>query len=99
MIKVTESIVATTGENITLTCEASGYPPPFISWMRNLEPISTDSRYSLSSKNGLGTLQIQNAQVVDGGDYNCVIVSTLYGTTVVQPSVRVDIIRGKCTDQ
>ena len=66
-----------------------------MTWIKNLQPIPVNSRYSLSSENGLGTLHIQDARVIDEGDYNCLIVSNLHGTIVVQPSVRVEIVNGK----
>lgn len=84
------------GKNITLKCEADGYPPPFVTWRKNLQQISVNSRYSFSSENGFGSLVIKNVQVLDAGNYSCVIVSNLYGSIVVEPSVKVDVIDGEC---
>ncbi len=52
-------IVAAVGENITLTCEANGSPASFITWRKNLQSLPLDTRYVVSSKNGVGTLTVQ----------------------------------------
>ncbi len=47
------------GGNVTLACEVDGSPPPFITWRKDLQPLPADPRYSISSKDGVGTLTIR----------------------------------------
>ena len=95
-MQVSPNISADVGEDVTLTCEAKGYPPPFITWLRNLRPLYQDSRYSLTSYYGYGMLHISKARVSDEGVYNCVVVSSLHGSTIAQPAISVTINDGRC---
>lgn len=97
MVKISENISVNVGEDITLMCEADGYPPPFISWLHDLGPLYDSPRYALDTYYGYGTLRINNAQVSDSGTYNCVIITGLYGLTLVQPAISVTVDNGKLT--
>ncbi|XP_039268950.2 hemicentin-1-like [Styela clava] len=57
------------GEDITLTCYASGDPPPTITWLKNGVLIKDGGRFSISDS---GTfLTINNAAQSDRGQYTC----------------------------
>jgi hypothetical protein len=95
IIRISTNVSVNVDEDITLTCEARGYPPPFITWLRNLKPIYHDSRYALTSHHGYGVLRISKARLSDEGMYACVVVSRLYGSATVQPAISVTINDGK----
>ena len=79
------------GEDVTLSCEATSYPPPFITWLRNFEPLYHNPRYSLVSYYGYGMLTVREAQASDAGLYSCVVVTGLHGSTVVQPAISLTV--------
>lgn len=95
MVKVSTNLSVDVGEDITLTCEAKGYPPPFITWLRNFGPLYHDPRYTLTSNYGYGMLHINEARISDVGLYSCVVVANLYGSTVVEPTISVTVNDGK----
>ncbi len=86
---------ATKGDTVTLTCTSRGYPPPFVSWRRNLEPIRANPRYHLVSSGGVGTLTIDNVQSGDTGDYLCELQSRLYGTIISEEIATVTVFDGE----
>ncbi len=92
---VPRELVVKPGGNITLSCGAMGYPPAFITWQRNLEPIPRNSRYSLTSRDGYSLLHIRDASLEDAGRYYCQVVSTLYGSAILKDSVRVQVLDSK----
>ena len=94
-VQVSTNVSVDIGEDVTLTCEAKGYPPPFITWLRNLRPLYHDSRYTLTSYYGYGVLHISKARISDEGMYSCVVVSGLYGSTIVQPAISVTVNDGR----
>ena len=57
------------GENITLSCNATGNPEPSISWVKNGFPINSNSRISFSQDNK--QLTITNISRTDSGEYQC----------------------------
>ena len=83
------------GDTITLTCDAIGYPPPFVTWRKNLQPIQRNCRYNLTSRNGFGVLRIRDAGLGDAGEYHCEVVSELHGSQLVLPSIQVQVNDGK----
>ena len=63
----------TEGENVILSCNATGNPVPTISWNRNGSPIDTSgnsSRISFSADKK--QLTITNVNRTDSGEYRCV---------------------------
>uniref|UniRef100_A0A3B5LKZ5 Hemicentin 1 n=1 Tax=Xiphophorus couchianus TaxID=32473 RepID=A0A3B5LKZ5_9TELE len=93
------TIVGVTPENVTvvvnnfvsLTCEASGFPPPTLSWLNDRGPIQPKSNALIMPSR---TLQILKAKVSDGGKYSCVAINAagqahkhIY-LTVYPPSIR-----------
>ncbi|XP_044590201.1 tyrosine-protein phosphatase Lar isoform X7 [Cotesia glomerata] len=63
------------GHNAVLSCTAIGSPPPIISWIRDMVPINTSNhRYSVLDS---GALQIEESEVDDQGQYECVANNTV----------------------
>ena len=61
----------TEGDNVTLSCNASGNPLPAISWTRDGSLVSSgDQRISFEAGNR--RLTITNVSRVDSGEYRCV---------------------------
>lgn len=64
-------MTATPGDMVVLTCEATGSPPPTISWQRFEQDVSEfdDRRFQVSED---GVLTILHAKVSDSGPFLCV---------------------------
>ena len=61
----------TEGDNVTLSCNASGNPLPAMSWTRDGSLVSSgDQRISFEARNR--RLTITNVSRVDSGEYRCV---------------------------
>uniref|UniRef100_UPI00398E4D6C striated muscle-specific serine/threonine-protein kinase-like n=1 Tax=Pristiophorus japonicus TaxID=55135 RepID=UPI00398E4D6C len=71
---------AVEGQNISLTVHVLGEPKPIIYWLRNREPVRSDSRhYVLEGENGRFHLNIVAVQRSDSGMYSCKAINE-YGT-------------------
>ena len=57
--------VASKGSNITLKCEAEGYPQPVITWTRDSQPVQEDGRFHVDSQTG--DLTVTQATTEDDG--------------------------------
>uniref|UniRef100_A0A3Q2GH42 Hemicentin-1 n=1 Tax=Cyprinodon variegatus TaxID=28743 RepID=A0A3Q2GH42_CYPVA len=62
-----EEMGAVVNSTVVLHCDATGHPAPVISWMRDGQPVHTDSQHHISKD---GTLL--SVQVSDMADYMCV---------------------------
>ena len=83
------------GDNITLSCGAVGYPPAFLTWRGNLTSLPRNPRYAITSQNGYSVLHIRDASLEDAGRYYCEVISQLYGSYLLQDSVLVRVMDGK----
>lgn len=54
-------------ENVTVSCEATGYPQPTVTWVKENGPLPV-GRSAVSAD---GTLQIWNTKLEDSGTYTC----------------------------
>ncbi|XP_050953192.1 basement membrane-specific heparan sulfate proteoglycan core protein isoform X13 [Labeo rohita] len=66
-----ESIIAARGDTVTFTCSAIGVPVPIITWRLNWGHIPANSRVTMTSENGQGTLTIRDVKEGDQGAYTC----------------------------
>lgn len=82
------------GDMLTLSCDAIGYSPSFVTWRRNLMSLPQNSRYNFTSQNGFGVLRVSEAALEDAGDYHCEVISELHGSQVILPSTQVEVIDG-----
>lgn len=53
-------------------CAVQGNPKPEVTWLKNGQPIMSSSKYHLSYRLGLCTLEISRATYADTGTYSCV---------------------------
>lgn len=93
--RVSNEMPVMADDTITLSCDAIGYPPPFVTWRRNLMPIQRNSRYNFTSRSGFGVLRISNAGQGDAGEYHCEVISELHGSRLIEPSIQVQVTDGK----
>uniref|UniRef100_A0A2K6UV43 Hemicentin-2 n=1 Tax=Saimiri boliviensis boliviensis TaxID=39432 RepID=A0A2K6UV43_SAIBB len=56
------------GVEVKISCSASGYPTPHISWSREGQALQEDSRIHVDAQ---GTLIIQGVAAEDAGNYSC----------------------------
>ncbi|XP_043285257.1 fasciclin-2 isoform X2 [Venturia canescens] len=76
------------GKTETITCKASGKPPPKYTWVKYLtrEDLSTTDRFGVDKD--LGLLTITNVNREDGGEYQCTANNTAgQAQTIIKVSV------------
>ncbi|XP_058494160.1 hemicentin-1 isoform X1 [Solea solea] len=88
-----ENVTAVVNNFVSLTCEATGFPPPSLSWLNERGPIQGNTNALIMP--GGRTLQILKAKVSDAGKYSCVAMNAageayknIYLTVFVPPSIR-----------
>ncbi|XP_069093155.1 hemicentin-2 isoform X1 [Pleurodeles waltl] len=59
---------------LTFACEASGSPPPIVSWFYEGVPLASGNRVRLLS--GGHVLQLTHLQVQDRGSYSCLVTNS-----------------------
>ncbi|XP_074017166.1 hemicentin-2 [Numenius arquata] len=78
-------VTATEGADVTLRCNATGVPPPAVTWAKGTEPISPSPRYHLDPD---GTLRIPSSSLRDAGTYFCTATNAAgFSSREVQLSV------------
>ncbi|XP_021053028.1 hemicentin-1 [Mus pahari] len=68
----TEVIVETVSNPVTLICDATGIPPPTITWLKNHKPIENSDPLEVHILSGGSKLQIARPQRSNSGNYTCV---------------------------
>ncbi|XP_022603168.1 hemicentin-1 [Seriola dumerili] len=88
-----ENVTVVVNNFVSLSCEATGFPPPTLSWLNDRGPIQGNTNALIMP--GGRTLQILKAKVSDGGKYSCVAMNAageaykhIYLTVFVPPSIR-----------
>nr|XP_010300774.1 PREDICTED: hemicentin-2 [Balearica regulorum gibbericeps] len=66
-------VTATEGAAVALRCNATGVPPPTVTWTKGTEPVSPSLRYHLNPN---GTLLIPSPSPGDAGTYFCTATNT-----------------------
>ena len=74
-----QNVTATEGNIATLYCNATGNPPPLISWNKDGFPIGNNSRISFPA--GKKQLTITNVNRRDSGDYQCAAMNDIGNDT------------------
>ena len=77
------------GEDITLSCNASGNPAPTISWTRNGSPLDTSNNSRISFSVNNKQLTITNGSRTDRGEYRCVAKNRVGNATSNASTVNV----------
>ena len=73
------NVTKTEGENVTLHCNALGYPLPTLSWTKDGSDIINNPRISFSTDKK--QLAITKASRVDSGAYQCMATNSLGNDT------------------
>uniref|UniRef100_A0A673JAK7 Ig-like domain-containing protein n=1 Tax=Sinocyclocheilus rhinocerous TaxID=307959 RepID=A0A673JAK7_9TELE len=58
---------------VTLECEVTGTAPFEVTWFKNKNPVSSDKKYSIVSKETVAYLEIKSFESADVADYQCCI--------------------------
>ncbi len=69
------------GENVTLTCNATGNPEPKISWTRNGLSMNKSNKSRISFSEDNKQLTITSLKRTDSGEYRCVASNSLGNDT------------------
>ncbi|XP_011902754.1 PREDICTED: hemicentin-1 isoform X2 [Cercocebus atys] len=67
-----EVIVETISNPVTLTCDATGIPPPTIAWLKNHKHIENSDSLEVHILSGGSKFQIARSQRSDSGNYTCI---------------------------
>ncbi|XP_065811778.1 hemicentin-1 [Labrus bergylta] len=88
-----DTVTVVVNNFVSLSCEATGFPPPTLSWLNERGSIQPNSNALIMP--GGRTLQILKAKVSDGGKYSCVAMNAageaykhIHLTIFVPPSIR-----------
>ncbi|XP_034438633.1 hemicentin-1 isoform X1 [Hippoglossus hippoglossus] len=66
-----ENVVETISNPVTFSCDATGIPPPSLTWMKNGRPIENSESLEMHIFSGGSKLQIARSQLSDSGTYTC----------------------------
>ena len=67
--------------NVTFTCNATGNPPPKISWTANASPINARHNWKFTFSVNNTQLTVTNVNRNDSGEYRCVANNSLGNAT------------------
>uniref|UniRef100_A0A8C1I841 Cell adhesion molecule-related/down-regulated by oncogenes n=1 Tax=Cyprinus carpio TaxID=7962 RepID=A0A8C1I841_CYPCA len=67
-----ERVVETISNPITFACDATGIPPPSLTWLKNGRVIENSESLEMHILSGGSKLQIARSQLSDSGTYTCV---------------------------
>ena len=80
----------TEGNNVTLSCDASGNPVPTFSWTTGGTPVNTTANPRISFSSDNKQLTITNVNRSDSGQYRCVANNSI-GDAVTSNAVTLDV--------
>ncbi|CAK6971319.1 hemicentin-1 [Scomber scombrus] len=66
-----ERVVETISNPVTFACDATGIPPPSLTWLKNGRPIENSESLEMHIFSGGSKLQIARSQLSDSGTYTC----------------------------
>ncbi|XP_060132638.1 hemicentin-1 isoform X1 [Zootoca vivipara] len=67
-----EWINETISNPVTFTCDATGIPPPMITWLKDGKPLENSASLEMHILSGGSKLQIARTQHLDNGNYSCI---------------------------
>ncbi|XP_068809627.1 hemicentin-1 isoform X4 [Struthio camelus] len=67
-----ERVNETLSNPVTFVCDATGIPPPTLTWLKNGKPIENSDSLEVHILSGGSKLQIARSQLLDSGTYTCV---------------------------
>ncbi|ROL43461.1 Hemicentin-1, partial [Anabarilius grahami] len=67
-----ERVVETISNPVTFACDATGIPPPLLTWLKNGRVIENSESLEMHILSGGSKLQIARSQLSDSGTYTCV---------------------------
>ncbi|XP_032380766.1 hemicentin-1 isoform X2 [Etheostoma spectabile] len=67
-----ENVVETISNPVTFACDATGIPPPSLTWLKNGRPIENSESLEMHIFSGGSKVQIARSQLSDSGTYTCV---------------------------
>ena len=68
-VNVGRTVLTISGNNLTLSCVAEGFPPPSVQWTKDGSPLESDG----------SDLRLQPLYIKDSGVYTCTASSPLQG--------------------
>ena len=89
----------TTTEDIILTCTASGYPAPAISWTHNGTTVNESISINITEQDGdrmtMSTLTVTGADFNDSGQYECFATIPIGSFQTVESGPVLVLVQGK----
>ena len=82
-----QNVTTKEGDNVTLSCNATGNPNPTILWTKDGSPMSSNSRISLSADNK--QLTVTYVSRTDSGEYRCIAENSIGNVTSIVSTVNV----------
>uniref|UniRef100_A0A8B9H722 Hemicentin-1 n=1 Tax=Astyanax mexicanus TaxID=7994 RepID=A0A8B9H722_ASTMX len=70
-LNIYEHVVETISNPVTFACDATGIPPPSLTWLKNGRVIENSESLEMHILSGGGKLQIARSQLSDSGTYTC----------------------------
>ncbi|XP_049734302.1 myosin light chain kinase, smooth muscle isoform X3 [Elephas maximus indicus] len=68
-------VVVKEGQMGRFSCKITGRPQPQVTWLKGNVPLQPSSRVSMSEKNGMQVLEIQEVNQDDVGVYTCMVAN------------------------
>ena len=91
---VGDNVTALTNTSVTVQCNASGVPPPIITWTQDGRKISSGDRYAIQDS---GSLFIREPDKSDTAQYTCTaenVVGKVSASSIVQIVGEFSLLRG-----
>ncbi|XP_067846589.1 hemicentin-1 isoform X2 [Heptranchias perlo] len=88
-----ENMTVVINNFISLTCQATAFPPPSLSWLKDGKPLQSNTNILILP--GGRTVQLPRAKLSDGGKYACLALNQageaekqIYLTVYVPPTIK-----------
>ena len=84
-----DTILASAGQSATLSCSATGEPPPMYTWTRNGVPVFQSSNVAIETTLSGSNLVLLSVQSQHVGTYSCIAMNS--ESTVVSGNATLEI--------